>query len=286
LWADAAEALLHRDLDLEIAELHELARSYAGKSLNCPCCIAKMSPLQLKGESVDLCLGCGALWLDPGEIQAITRRTRGLPEPPQTEGIEELCRMEERRRPPNPRVDRIFWILTAISLMASVGLGVFHTGASALGGLTLTIVFLALANRGGSIIANARIIEWDHDKNVVRERIGPGFLAPPWATIALDNVMRVEVTVARKGGIAPCGVQLVRHPGGDEPPPEGVTGGTVNALFSSDPQAAWALAERLAEAAGLDGPRLAVSDGKKWRYLKKMPTDNGKHRIEISAPPH
>jgi hypothetical protein len=62
-------------------ELRELAGLYAGARLPCPSCRTKMSPLVLRGASVDVCFGCGSLWVDKGELESLSGGRYALPAP-------------------------------------------------------------------------------------------------------------------------------------------------------------------------------------------------------------
>lgn len=72
LDAELAGPLLERELGQTIDELKELARMFGGDRLVCPGCAGLQSPLTLRGVPLDLCLSCGALWLDSGELSALT----------------------------------------------------------------------------------------------------------------------------------------------------------------------------------------------------------------------
>jgi hypothetical protein len=48
--------------------LRELVTHFSGARLRCAGCGAAMRPLRLRGVVVDLCVGCGGLWLDAGEL--------------------------------------------------------------------------------------------------------------------------------------------------------------------------------------------------------------------------
>lgn len=71
---DVVEAgtLLEREVGRTVDQLKELAGMFAGAKLPCSGCGAKQSPITLRSVPVDLCLSCGALWLDAGELSALT----------------------------------------------------------------------------------------------------------------------------------------------------------------------------------------------------------------------
>jgi Zn-finger nucleic acid-binding protein len=52
--------------------LRALTNFSAGRSLRCSGCGAGMRALQLRGVPVDLCLACGGLWLDAGELRRLS----------------------------------------------------------------------------------------------------------------------------------------------------------------------------------------------------------------------
>jgi Zn-finger nucleic acid-binding protein len=72
LARDGAQQLLERHLGLAPDVLRSLSAHHGGRSIWCPGCTAKMALLQLKGRAIDLCLTCGGLWLDHGELTAIS----------------------------------------------------------------------------------------------------------------------------------------------------------------------------------------------------------------------
>ena len=52
--------------------LAQLAQGLASQGLPCVACARRMQQLPLRGRNVDLCPGCGALWLDAGELGPLT----------------------------------------------------------------------------------------------------------------------------------------------------------------------------------------------------------------------
>jgi hypothetical protein len=65
------------------AELRELAALFGGARLQCPGCKSKMSPLQLRGVTLDVCFGCGGLWVDKGDLEAVSSTRYQMPAPTQ-----------------------------------------------------------------------------------------------------------------------------------------------------------------------------------------------------------
>ncbi len=60
------------ELGMEREILREVAELFSGLKLPCPGCRGLMRPLRLRGVHVDLCFGCGGLWLDSGELEALS----------------------------------------------------------------------------------------------------------------------------------------------------------------------------------------------------------------------
>ena len=77
LSAEDVDSFALRRLGLSGIELRELAAQYAGVKIPCPACRSSMSPLRLKGEAVDLCQRCGAMWTDAGERARMERASEG-----------------------------------------------------------------------------------------------------------------------------------------------------------------------------------------------------------------
>jgi hypothetical protein len=71
--ADFVTTRLHLDLTM----LRELAEQFAGDAPDCPSCTRRMSPVTMKGQAVDLCLGCGSLWVDAGELERARAAAEG-----------------------------------------------------------------------------------------------------------------------------------------------------------------------------------------------------------------
>lgn len=70
--SEGVERLVHRELGLEISTLRELMGPHAGTQLKCPSCAFAMSHVQLKGVPLELCTGCGGVWLDEGELERLS----------------------------------------------------------------------------------------------------------------------------------------------------------------------------------------------------------------------
>ncbi|MDP2339755.1 MAG: zf-TFIIB domain-containing protein [Deltaproteobacteria bacterium] len=69
---EITERVVVDELGVEREILREIAALFSGLKLPCAGCRGLMSPLRLRGVHVDLCLSCGGLWLDSGELKALT----------------------------------------------------------------------------------------------------------------------------------------------------------------------------------------------------------------------
>jgi hypothetical protein len=72
LAAGLTERVVVDELGVDRAMLRELVTHFSGARLRCCGCGASMRPLRLRGVVVDLCLACGGLWLDAGELSRMT----------------------------------------------------------------------------------------------------------------------------------------------------------------------------------------------------------------------
>ncbi len=81
LPGDAARTVLEGDLGITPGMLRELCAMFGGERLPCPACQQRMHPVQLSSVPVDVCLACGGLWCDPGELLRLTggRRREVVP---------------------------------------------------------------------------------------------------------------------------------------------------------------------------------------------------------------
>jgi Zn-finger nucleic acid-binding protein len=79
---EGARRFLEEELGHTRSELMELAALVGGARIACPSCNSKMSPIQLRGAPVDVCFGCGALWVDRGELEQMSAGRYVLPAPP------------------------------------------------------------------------------------------------------------------------------------------------------------------------------------------------------------
>jgi len=62
---------LYRGFELEEDEIDTLSENGEARSITCPGCGENMSQNEVGGAVVDICDGCGGVWLDGGEIQAL-----------------------------------------------------------------------------------------------------------------------------------------------------------------------------------------------------------------------
>jgi hypothetical protein len=72
LAPEVAERVVVDELGFEREMLHEVANLFSGLRIPCPGCTGAMRPLRLRSVAVDLCFGCGSLWLDRGELRALS----------------------------------------------------------------------------------------------------------------------------------------------------------------------------------------------------------------------
>lgn len=72
LAPEISERVVVVELGFERELLREIAALFSGLRIACPGCESMMSPMRLRGVTVDLCLGCGGLWLDAGELRRLT----------------------------------------------------------------------------------------------------------------------------------------------------------------------------------------------------------------------
>jgi hypothetical protein len=89
LPSEGVAQVVQTEMGLSPDTLKELAGHFAGPAVECPTCHAQMSPLALRGVQVELCMRCGSLWLDEGDLaglsggrhgeNALIRRKRGWP---------------------------------------------------------------------------------------------------------------------------------------------------------------------------------------------------------------
>jgi Zn-finger nucleic acid-binding protein len=70
LGATALDELLGPQ-GLTPAILRELASGIRPGTLACLACRHRLTPVSLRGRAVDLCVSCGGMWLDAGELQAV-----------------------------------------------------------------------------------------------------------------------------------------------------------------------------------------------------------------------
>ena len=91
LIPDNGLAVLLEEIKSTREELNEIAAQYGGARVQCPACKSKMSPLVLRGEHVDLCFGCGSLFVDKGELELISGGRHHMPQPTEPAPIKALA---------------------------------------------------------------------------------------------------------------------------------------------------------------------------------------------------
>lgn len=69
---EGVERLVHRELGIEVSTLRELMGPYAGTQLTCPSCSFALSHVTLRGIGIEVCTGCGSVWLDDGELERLS----------------------------------------------------------------------------------------------------------------------------------------------------------------------------------------------------------------------
>jgi Zn-finger nucleic acid-binding protein len=67
------ERLVEEELGVDRDMIRQMQNYFTGERLSCPLCRSHMSPMRIKGEHIDLCTGCGATWLDAGELSSVSR---------------------------------------------------------------------------------------------------------------------------------------------------------------------------------------------------------------------
>jgi Zn-finger nucleic acid-binding protein len=72
LGPDQTRTVLIEEAGLSADQIRELAELFGGEHLRCPLCSGDMSPVTLKGTPIDVCLGCGATFLDAGELERLS----------------------------------------------------------------------------------------------------------------------------------------------------------------------------------------------------------------------
>jgi hypothetical protein len=72
LAKESASVLVQDYLQIDATMLAELQSFTRATPLDCPSCSSPMLLLRLKGNDVDRCPSCEALWLDGGELQKLT----------------------------------------------------------------------------------------------------------------------------------------------------------------------------------------------------------------------
>lgn len=75
---EGVERLVHRELGIEVSTLRELMGPYAGTQLTCPSCSFALSHVTLRGIGIEVCTGCGSVWLDDGELERIEAYAEGI----------------------------------------------------------------------------------------------------------------------------------------------------------------------------------------------------------------
>lgn len=95
LPVSAAETLVRDGLQLDPSILPTLETFTKAEPIACPGCAETLTLLTLKGAAVDWCPGCGAIWLDRGELHNVSGGRWGAPRPKPTlrDTLDEVTRM-------------------------------------------------------------------------------------------------------------------------------------------------------------------------------------------------
>jgi len=72
LDSHAVERVLVEEQGFSLAFLRELTQLVGAPRVKCPGCQLDTAPIPLRGRVLDLCLHCGGLWADAGELSAVT----------------------------------------------------------------------------------------------------------------------------------------------------------------------------------------------------------------------
>lgn len=155
------------ELSHTTAQLRELAALFGGTRLPCPGCKSKMSPLQLRGVTLDVCFGCGGMWVDRGDLEAISSARYQMPAPTQplakatpavipTQG---LVRVDERTLPRH--ISRA--VLAGVGAVGLVWtlVGILPVASGAAGVLALAGAFGLSRRRAFDVLPRARrMMRW------------------------------------------------------------------------------------------------------------------------------
>jgi Zn-finger nucleic acid-binding protein len=109
LTREQVEDLVVDKMGVAVSLLRQLTDLYPGHSLTCPACTGAMNLLLLRGIYLDLCLFCGGLWFDEGELSQFTL------------GLVEEVNLEEHRIMPQDAAPSLQW-LDAIKKTAGAAL--------------------------------------------------------------------------------------------------------------------------------------------------------------------
>ena len=85
-------------MGVAIGLLRQLTELYPGHSLTCSSCAGSMNLLLLRGIYLDLCLFCGGIWFDEGELSQFTL------------GLVEEVNLEDHRIMPQDAAPSLQWL--------------------------------------------------------------------------------------------------------------------------------------------------------------------------------
>jgi Zn-finger nucleic acid-binding protein len=115
LESGGVQRLVFEEHGIEPELIRELVTQFAGERGACPCCKSQMSPVQVRGEHVELCEGCGGMWLEAGALERLGEG-RWQEVPPTAEQIVDALAEHSKLPPPPPkprrrrrRIDAEWW---------------------------------------------------------------------------------------------------------------------------------------------------------------------------------
>lgn len=193
------------ELSHTTAELRELAALFGGARLPCPGCKSKMSPLQLRGVTLDVCFGCGGMWVDKGDLEAVSSARYQMPAPtqplakatPVLIAAQGLVRVDERTLPRH--ISRA--VLAGVGAVGLVWtlVGILPIASGAAGVLALAGAFGLSRRRAFDVLPRAR--------RMMRWR---GYFAPTPSETAGEAFSPESCVVVRRMRMQPF--EMLRRP--------------------------------------------------------------------------
>jgi Zn-finger nucleic acid-binding protein len=145
----AVTGFVVEELGISWDVLRELPTHHrAGESLACPCGESETSACSLRSVPVDLCLHCGGLWLDAGELYRLSAGSRSTPKGANPKSVDKTAPV---RFEVDTLLERSLDLVTVFSLAVLVIAALFEfyashydTGPFILGSLGMAFLALAL----------------------------------------------------------------------------------------------------------------------------------------------